>query len=221
MTKVDYNLSSKLKQLKKLAETYFLAGHTPRIASNMLGLSEHILQEWYDDFIVRTLQGAAPKRVMLRELLLKNAPSMILILTELAKQKGDEKLSYSASSAVLSFASRFMQEDARILAAESKVKDKTGDDPGLKRTLFDFQSPDIHGASGAKAEEARRKAGLPTEEEEAEIVAAIERLEARGALRSGSAPAGGGESEGGTSSSESPEYGNAGRPEVDLFDGID
>jgi len=71
---------------------------------------------------------------------------MILILAKMAQQQGDEKLAYSAASAVLSFASRFMNEDLKISNMEEKAKADTGSDPMFKKTLFDFRDPDADGA---------------------------------------------------------------------------
>lgn len=147
MAKLNYNLASKLKKLKKAARASFMVGNSPKMVSDRIGLSLSIVQDWHDDFVKELLNNGSSKRIFLRELLIKNSPQMILILSKLAQQQGDEKLAYSASSAVLSFASKFMAEDVRISNMEEKAKDFTGDDPMLKKTLFDFVDPDIDGAN--------------------------------------------------------------------------
>lgn len=169
---LDYNVSAKLKKLKKLVESQFLVGHSIKVVVNLTGLSEHIIQEWHDEFVLSTLKESSSRRIFTRELLLKNAPQMILILSQLAKQKGDEKLAYSAASAVLGFGAKFLAEDARIQGLENKLRNENDNDAGLRRTLFDFVSPDNQGGSMTKAS-AKPKVN---EEDEAELERAFERL---------------------------------------------
>lgn len=222
MARVEYNVSAKLKRLKKLAHTHFLAGNPVEVVAGITGMSKEMLQEWHDDFLIQTLKGSAPRRVLLRELLLKNAPAMIMNLVELSKNKGDEKLAYSASSAVLAFASRFMNEDAKILQAEQQFKQDTDGDTGFSRTLFDIADPDVSGSTkasegGALFEKAERGAAGLSPEALAEIDAAIDRLDkktptalAEGALN--------GEK---TQTTNGEEY-QGDRPAVtDFFDGLE
>lgn len=153
MSKLDYNVSAKLKKLKKLATDYFLLGYGVKAVAGMLRLSPELVTTWHEDF-VRSILGESPsKRIFMRELLLKNTPQMILILAKLAKNKGDEKLAASCATSVLSFASRFMQEDARIIAQEAKATSVVGKDRSLERGLFDFVDPDVDGAKSAASSE--------------------------------------------------------------------
>lgn len=183
MANYSYNVSAKLKKLKKLAQDYFLLGHGVKAVSGLLVLSPEIVKEWHEEFVRSVLTEAASKRVLMRELLVKNTPQMVLILSGLAKQKGDEKLAANCASSVLSFASRFMQEDARIIAQEAKAATTVGTDRTLQKGLFDFVDPDIDGAKGADGPEAyaRRTADEANLDEStiAELEAAFALLEGR------------------------------------------
>lgn len=181
---MQYNLSSKLRKLKKVAQTHFLAGNTPRIVSQILGISESLLQEWHDEFVVDVIQSGAAKRVFLRELLLRNSPAMIMILARQAKQKGDEDMAHTAARAVLSFASRFMAEDMKIIQAEQKFRKDTDNDPMFKRGLFDFADPDVDGsrrAAGVSDSDAALVDSIPPDESP-EVIRAIQMLEQKGLL---------------------------------------
>lgn len=177
MSKVKYNLSGKLAELKKTSRAHFLVGSSVKVVSTILKLSETIVQEWHDEFVIELLQGSAGKRVFMRELLLKNAPTMVMTLVNLAKQQGDEKLSYSAASAVLSFSSRFFGEDARVLQAESKALKITEEDKMMRRTLFDFVDPDVDGANSASQGMEETKGGIFGDAYDDEIDAAFALLE--------------------------------------------
>lgn len=215
----NYNVSAKLKKLKKLAQHHFLAGNSVEVVAGVTGLSKDMLQEWHDEFLILTLKGSSSRRLFLRELLLKNAPQMILILSELAKNKGDEKLAYSASSAILSFSSKFMNEDARVLQAEQQIRKDSDGDTTFNRSLFDIRDPDINGSTGSKdgsdggALFAKASLGEERLSQEAidQIEAAAARLEEKSPL-----PGEGEEDERESDSSASQYHGD-----VDLFEGLD
>lgn len=173
-SKIDYNLHAKLKKLKKQAQTFFTAGYSPKVVSGMMKLSLELVTAWHDDFVREVLQGSPTKRLFLREMLLKNAPAMILTLVKLANQDGDEKLKYSAASSVLAFASKFMNEDIKIKAIEDKVIGDSGADPTISRGLFDFVDPDLEAEQQMQLTEKKEELSVLEEKYAAEIFAAFE-----------------------------------------------
>ncbi len=181
----SYNLAAKLKKLKKIVEAHFLAGNSVGVVSNLTGLSPDLLQEWHDEVVLNAIKSGAARRILLREMLLQHTPGMLLKLKTLAQNRGDEKMQYSVANAWVNFAARFMSEDARITAAESRARKDTDQDAMLARSLFDIRDPDINGSSpsGAEDPEERLAASLSgeggglSEARLAEIAAAIDRLE--------------------------------------------
>lgn len=217
MAKPTYNIAEAARKLKQNARTHFLAGSSCKVVSQLFKLSESLVQEWHDEFVLELLQGGHSKRVFMRELLMRNSPQMILTLVELAKQNGDEALKKSAAQAVLAFSARFFAEDARILNAESKARQATADDRGLQRGLFDIRDPDVEGAAGAKMTVEDRQAY----DYSAEIAAAMEALiAAEEAKRAASEPeaAPNPTDVASDNSAEAEAYYSSG---VELFDGID
>lgn len=182
MATVDYNVSAKLKKLKKQVQNYFLAGNSVEVVSSITGLSKELLTEWHDEFVVSVVKTGPARRAFLRELLLKNAPSMIITLSNLAKQKGDEKLKYSAASAILAFSARFMNEDIKMLQTEQKTAKELDNDPTFRRGLFDVADPDVTGSkkdqeAGVLFEKASTGAESLSEETLTQLLAAAERME--------------------------------------------
>lgn len=215
---LDYNVSAKLKKLKKLAQSHFLLGNSVKVVVGLTGVSEHIIQTWHDEFVLSTLKESSSRRIFTRELLLKNAPGMIMILAQLAKQKGDEKLAYSAASAVLSFGTRFLSEDARIQSLENKLAKENDNDPGLKRTLFDLVSPDDVMKDKRKKAHAEAE---PLSEDDEDLVRAYERLEKQGVLPGDNTPQKEHAESDDISSYYEQDHKQSQHPSVDLFDGID
>lgn len=180
-----------------------MAGNSVRVVSLSLGVSESIIQEWHDEIVVDILKSGSSKRLFLRDLLLKNSPTMILKLCELAKQNVDEKLAYSAASSVLAFASRFMNEDLKISNMEEKAKTATGNDPMFKKTLFDFLDPDLE---GNKINENKAMHKRVQEEIPPELLAFLQSMDEENAPEEEIPP-------------EAQTKGST--PDVSLFDGID
>lgn len=217
----NYNLSAKLRKLKKLAQTRFLAGQSVDVVSSVTGLSKDLLKEWHDEFIVDVVQQGPSRRACLRELLLKNAPQMIMILTELARAKGDEKLSYQCASAILAFSAKFMNEDVKILQAEQAVNKDNDNDNGFRRTLFDIADPDVGGSKRQRDEaglfeQATDRETQLSDESIAKILAAAESLEEKGLIAEDEQPKALINSK--TETSNLEEFAYKGEPE--LFDGI-
>jgi hypothetical protein len=174
---IEYNLQGKLKKLKKQAQNFFTAGYSPAVVSGMLRLSPELCQAWHDDFVTQVLKGSPTKRLFLREMLLKNAPSMILILVKLATQQGDEKLAYAAANSVLAFGSKFMNEDLKIKAIEDRVIGNDGPDATVARGLFDFVDPDHEANKQMQIQDDKPELSEIEKRYESQIVAALETME--------------------------------------------
>lgn len=210
-----------MRKLKKLAQTHFLAGNTPAVVHGLTGISEDILQEWHDEFLVLTIKSGASRRVFLRELLLANAPAMLMKLKTFANNTGDEKLASSSAVSYLSFASRFMNEDARIMQAEQKFKESTDNDPLFSRTLFDFADPSLDGSTRDTVDdgEAQEIQSL-SDAKLAELMRIADAMEAKVASERGEEEKPAGPPEGDPESHYSKPYAAPADP-PDLFDGID
>jgi len=215
---LDYNVSAKLKKLKKLAQSHFLLGNSVKVVVGLTGVSEHIIQTWHDEFVLSTLKESSSRRIFTRELLLKNAPGMIMILAQLAKQKGDEKLAFSAASAVLSFGTRFLSEDARIQSLENKLAKENDNDPGLKRTLFDLVAPEA--VMNDKRKKAHDDSG-PLSEDDEDLMRAYERLEEQGMISGENTHQKDDNQSDNVSAYYEQDHKQSQYPMVDLFDGID
>lgn len=133
------SIKSNVKNVKTQVLKMLSAGLASDFISKTCNVSPTTVKEWEEEYLRDVLASGAGQRIRLRNLLLRNAPQMINTLYKLAMQDVDTKMQMGAASTFLSFASRFLKEDASIASAEAKATEVAKGN--ISQTLFDFVIP--------------------------------------------------------------------------------